>query len=346
MSERKTAIRMSTHKNLRVKNFATFESAEFEWSPGVNVLIGPNGTGKSHILRLLFALAHLSIDPESKVERSSSTLTLDSHTRLFLQLIDSLGRAGAKASLSGEYSDPIEGIQQWELEVDESSTTLSKLPGILPTVLIPSESVMAHTKGFLALWHQRNIDFEPHYADLIEKLLIPELRELSEESMKLVSLISDAIHGEFILVGERFIFKQSGSAFEAPDVAEGFQKMGILQRLIQTGALVSGSVLLWDEPENQLHPKLLGVVAQVLVGLAKLGVQVVCTTHSYLLLKELEFLRPSNDSMRFFSLQFISSGAGLPAVHVSSSRSLAGLEPNEIIDQQLQILERSLDANW
>jgi len=335
---------MSTHKSLHVENFATFESAEFEWHPGVNVLIGPNGTGKSHILRLLFALAHLSVDPESKVERSSKSLHLESHTRLYLQLIDGLGRAGEEARLSGKYSDPVEGVREWRIRVDEASTTDSELPGILPTVLIPSESVLAHTKGFLALWNQRNIDFEPHYADLIEKLLIPELRELSEEVQALLGVIRGAIGGSFELVGERFYFNQGDTQFEAPYVAEGFQKLGILQRLIQTGALAPGSVLLWDEPENQLHPKLLGVLAEVLSQLAVNGVQVICTTHSYLLLSELEFLQSEAYPTRFFSLNPVLDSQGRVSVKVTSSDALTQLEPNAIRDQYLTVLDRELDS--
>ena len=36
-------------ESLIVKNFTVFEKAEFAFSPGVNVLIGANATGKSHV---------------------------------------------------------------------------------------------------------------------------------------------------------------------------------------------------------------------------------------------------------------------------------------------------------
>ena len=42
-----------------------------------------------------------------------------------------------------------------------------------------------------------------------------------------------------------------------------------------------------DEPESHLHPEAIRLVARVLVRLANCGVQVVCATHSSILLNEI-----------------------------------------------------------
>ena len=39
-------------KRLHVKNFTLFPDANLEFGPGLNVVVGANGTGKSHILKL------------------------------------------------------------------------------------------------------------------------------------------------------------------------------------------------------------------------------------------------------------------------------------------------------
>jgi DNA repair ATPase RecN len=39
-------------KRLLVKNFTVFAEADFEFGPGLNVVVGTNGTGKSHVLKL------------------------------------------------------------------------------------------------------------------------------------------------------------------------------------------------------------------------------------------------------------------------------------------------------
>ena len=41
---------------LRLKDFTVFAEADFEFSPGLNVFIGANGTGKSHVLKGLFSV--------------------------------------------------------------------------------------------------------------------------------------------------------------------------------------------------------------------------------------------------------------------------------------------------
>ena len=50
--------------------------------------------------------------------------------------------------------------------------------------------------------------------------------------------------------------------------------------------LAPGDLLIVDEPESHLHPEAIRLVARVLVRLANSGVQVVCATHSSILLNE------------------------------------------------------------
>ena len=40
-------------QTLALENFTAFKETSFEWSPGVNVLIGANGTGKTHIMKFI-----------------------------------------------------------------------------------------------------------------------------------------------------------------------------------------------------------------------------------------------------------------------------------------------------
>ncbi|MDM8560921.1 AAA family ATPase [Candidatus Parabeggiatoa sp. HSG14] len=44
-------------KSLAIKNFTIFSEAGIEFSPGLNVVIGENNTGKSHLLKLAYAIA-------------------------------------------------------------------------------------------------------------------------------------------------------------------------------------------------------------------------------------------------------------------------------------------------
>ena len=42
-------------KTLAVKNFTAFPEAQLDFAEGLNVIIGENGTGKTHLLKLPYA---------------------------------------------------------------------------------------------------------------------------------------------------------------------------------------------------------------------------------------------------------------------------------------------------
>lgn len=41
-------------KQLTLHNFTVFKEAHLTFSPGLNVIIGENGTGKTHLLKLAY----------------------------------------------------------------------------------------------------------------------------------------------------------------------------------------------------------------------------------------------------------------------------------------------------
>jgi recombinational DNA repair ATPase RecF len=45
-------------KHLSLRNFTVFKTAELEFSPGLNIIIGENGTGKTHLLKMGYLLSN------------------------------------------------------------------------------------------------------------------------------------------------------------------------------------------------------------------------------------------------------------------------------------------------
>ena len=43
-------------KNLTIKNFTVFEEIEVSFSKGINIIIGENGSGKTHLLKLIYGI--------------------------------------------------------------------------------------------------------------------------------------------------------------------------------------------------------------------------------------------------------------------------------------------------
>ena len=57
-------------KTLNVQNFTTLPDATWTFAPGLNVIVGENGFGKSHVLKLLYAL--LKVSSEAKAHSAAN----------------------------------------------------------------------------------------------------------------------------------------------------------------------------------------------------------------------------------------------------------------------------------
>ena len=90
---------------LEIKNFTVFEEAKLEFSPGLNVVIGENGTGKSHLLKLGYSMMQVSFESGvvgllgSEQERITRQLRSVFHTEKLGNLISYRAR-----NLKGEIS--------------------------------------------------------------------------------------------------------------------------------------------------------------------------------------------------------------------------------------------------
>jgi predicted ATP-dependent endonuclease of OLD family len=57
-------------KSLEIKKFTVFAKASIEFSKGLNVIIGDNATGKSHLLKLGYSVMHL-LSGHSNIQSST-----------------------------------------------------------------------------------------------------------------------------------------------------------------------------------------------------------------------------------------------------------------------------------
>jgi predicted ATPase len=124
---------------------------------------------------------------------------------------------------------------------------------------------------------------------------------------------------------------------EAPLLSEGLRKLASILRLLQNGELRSTGLLLWDEPEANLNPRLTVVVANALLRLAENDVQVVLATHDYLLVETLALLTRSKAPTRYFVFHRPKKASG---VEVEWADELDKLSTNPIRDEFLAHYDR------
>ena len=140
----------------------------------------------------------------------------------------------------------------------------------------------------------------------------------------------------------RFFLKESGGKMEATLVAERLRKFAMLARLISTGVLLEQGYLFWDEPESNLNPKLVKVLAQVIVSLSDQGIQVFIATHSVFLLREISIITANKKKpkSRYFAL--VASGDE-EVSKLQQSDTIDGLDTLVLLDEELQQSDRFMD---
>jgi predicted ATPase len=323
-------------KRLKLEKFTAFEWTEMEFTPGINIFLGANGTGKSHALKVLYALAHVPMFAGDVTPDALVTANLKGCFKPEGNSVSRLVRAHDELDIAEVTVDyALGGIEMWLGSKDSHDVTLSPGTEHFPTVFIPSRELLSMYEGFVGAYSKRELSFDQTYFDACLALnAAPLLGAGAELAATLTASLEEAIGGKVVLDGERFSVTTEESRFEAHLVGEGLRKLAALVRLIQNGSISKGSVLFWDEPESNLNPRLTTLVADLVVKLAEHGVQVFLATHDYLLSSRLSLLSEYNQvpkaPIRLFA--FYRKLASAP-VTVESGSTLADLPEDPIVDE-------------
>ena len=289
---------------LKFERFTAFEKLDFDPSPGINAIVGANGTGKTHLMKVAYAACDVS---------KTGTSFARKLVRLFLPSGRAIGRLvrrqqGSSRCAAEVYRDgaKIRVSFSNHATVSGSATTFGMKSWVgVPTesVFIPVKEMLADAPGFRSLYSQREIHFEEIYSDILDRAYRPVPRGAAGwERKKLLDTLQKTMAGKVTVKDEEFFLRNKQGNLEFTLLAEGMRKLGLLWLLIQNGTLFKGSVLFWDEPETNLNPKLFGPLIDILLQLQRAGTQIFFATHDYALLKELDLRRASHDNVRFHSL--------------------------------------------
>jgi predicted ATP-dependent endonuclease of OLD family len=108
--------------------------------------------------------------------------------------------------------------------------------------------------------------------------------------------------------------------------------------LLENGSLEVGDTLLWDEPESNLNPKLIKDVAAALYVLSENGIQIILTTHSYFLLKEIDLisrLKGNNVETTYFGLSKLDND-----IRIEQGKKLQDISSIVALDEELTQYDR------
>ena len=204
-------------------------------------------------------------------------------------------------------------------------------------VYLPPKEMISATEHFQSLYEEYHIDFEEMYYDLTKLLDKPLKRGAnSAEQNKVLASFENIMDGSIIQKDKKFYLKMKGAGeFEMGLVSEGYRKLATIIYLISSGSLDKNAVLFWDEPETNMNPKMMRYVAEAVVELAKMGVQVFITTHDYFvqqsfnLISSYPQLNTDNLNFNFVSLYKDDNGK----IQYSYAERVSELEHNPIMEE-------------
>ena len=335
-------------RKIKFEKFTAFEDLEIDFSPGINIFVGENGTGKTHILKAAYAACDIAKSQKSLAEKVNKVFLpsgqrigrlvkrTQGSTQGFFEVTRTLPKAkksiGIRLSMSNHTQEPDKATV--------SGSPKQWMEHALESVYIPVKDMMANAPGFRSLYNLRNIHFEEVYADIIDRAFLGALKGPTDQARKrLLEILQRSMDGKVISKREEFFLKNKQGELEFTLLAEGMRKLALLWVLIQNGTLLNGSVLFWDEPETNLNPRLMGTVVEILIELQRVGVQIFLTTHDYVILKEFDLQTTKGDLILYHSL-YRNEKKG--EIEVNSTDSFLTIQPNAIDDTFGNIVDREI----
>ena len=329
---------------VKFNKFTVFDQLEVKCSPNINIFIGKNGTGKTHILKTIYAACNI-IKSKKKFAQKITNVFLPSkgYTGRLVKRSNSSGFGSVEVFRRIKDNEELKirlSISNHMKSYDKatvSGSTKRWFEYPLESVYIPVKEMLSNAPGFRSLYNSREISFNETYADIIDRALLPFLKGPADKGRKkILRILQNEIEGKITIDNEEFFLRNKQGKMEFTLLAEGLRRLGLLWVLVRNGTFSNGSVLFWDEPDANLNPQLLKTIVKILLELQKIGVQIFVATHDYVLLKEFDLQETSSDKLLFHSLFRNDQTA---EIETKSTHNYLEIHPNSIDDAFADLID-------
>ncbi|MCI7541144.1 MAG: AAA family ATPase [Veillonellaceae bacterium] len=293
-------------KEITMEDFTVFHRLTIKFSRGVNIFLGENGMGKTHVMKALYSACQ-AVKPDVSF----------SHKLVCVFRPDDYGihRLVRRMNHGGRARVRVESDQQaiqasftnrtpkWNADVFYEDAW-EKQTGNTESTFIPAKEILSNAYNLSDAVRKGNVEFDDTYVDIIAAARIDISRGPgTAEQKKYLKSLQKITQGRVAMADERFYLKPGNQArIEFNLVAEGVRKIALLWQLVKNGTLEKGAVLFWDEPEANINPKYLPVLVELLLELQRNGVQIFISTHDYILAKYFELRTLLRDEVVYHSL--------------------------------------------
>lgn len=291
-----------------LRDFMVFKDITIEFADGLNIFTGENGTGKTHLLKIL--------------------LTQHNNEKIIQgEIFHNKGYAPDLERMFQDGKGYVIKAQRMEKDC----------------IYIPVKDMLTHSKGFTAMYNKYlEFPFDKTLSSIIDKAQRWKVAQVPDLALKIVDKLEAMLEGKVVIENDDFYVKKENGLMVKFDVeAEGLKKIGLLWQLLMNESISKDSILLWDEPEANLNPKFISDLVEILLELSRNGVQIFLTTHSYIFAKYFEVRRKSNDEMLFHSLYKTENDGVL----CESNKNFKDLSHNTIMSSFEKLLDEVYEQN-
>lgn len=282
-------------QSILAENLGAIKKMEATNLGSINLVIGPNQSGKTFLLKALFAsLKTIELYKRGRENRSDGEIL--SETLYWTFQSSELGGIVRNEESNLSFSMTSDKKEEFTFSFGADTTKEANIdsntfsPRSSNSVLIPAKEIVS-IKDIILEARQNNLfGFEEPYSDLAKALS-------RTQKGKNYKSFSDARQNVGDMVGGRLVFNEEKKEWQFCDnkkriyeinmTSEGVKKLSILDLLLGNRYLDDQSVVMIDEIEANLHPSLITRLLDTIVGLSQAGVQFFVSSHSYFVIKRL-----------------------------------------------------------
>ena len=222
-------------ESLRIKNFTVFKEADLAFATGLNIIVGVNGAGKSHLLKLPYAVMAMSAEEGKK---RSETTTKPTKTLLQTRIAEKIAGVFRPEEHLGRLVHRQKGRNKCEVTIRLGQpeeclsfqfSSLAKSEVVVtdalsgwqdkPPVFLPTRELLTLYPGFVPLYETRYLEFDETWRDTCLLLGAPALRGQREKAIAcLIEPLEQQLGGKIVLDnnGRFYLQRFNGGKMEMP----------------------------------------------------------------------------------------------------------------------------------
>ena len=282
-------------RSISITNLGAISQMQCRGLGRINLIIGPNQSGKTFLLKALFAsLKTIEVYKRGKENRTDKEILSDKLYWTFQAA--TLGSIVCRGEKGLSFSITSDADEEFAFSFGPNTVKHANIdrntfaPRSSNSVFIPAKEIISIKDIILEAKENQTFGFEEPYCDLAKALIRTQKGKNFRNFSVARKHLNDMVGGKLEYNDDRreWQFRDTNRRiYDIASTSEGVKKLSILDLLLGNHYLDKHSIILIDEVEANLHPSLITRLLEMILMLADAGVQFFIASHSYFVIKRL-----------------------------------------------------------